>query len=128
MNNMYQTGKLENLKKEAKRMKLDVVGVSEVRWTGSGNLNSGGWSFYYSGGARHEAGVRLLLRKKLADAVVGCWQVSERVIMVKIAAKPIGLNVVQVYAATGDHSDDEVDLFYEHLDNVRSQCRSGEVP
>ena len=63
VNTVYQSGKLENLKKEAKRMKLDVVGVSEVRWTGCGNLNSGGLSFYYSGGVRHEAGVGLLLRK-----------------------------------------------------------------
>ena len=39
----------------------------------------------------------------------------------------MGLNIIQVYAPTGDHSDDEVDLFYEQLDNVRSQCRSGEV-
>ena len=81
---MYQTGKLDNLKKDAKRMTLDVAGVSEGRWTGSGNLHSGGWSLYYSGGVRHEAGVGLLLRKQLADAVVGCWQVSEKVIMVKV--------------------------------------------
>ena len=119
VNTMYKTGRLENLKKEAKRMKLDVVGGSEVRWTGSGNLNSGGWSFYYSGGVRHKAGVGLLLRKKLADAV-GCWHVSERVIIVKITAKPIGLNIIEVYVPTGDHGDDEVDLFYEQLGNVRS--------
>ena len=50
-------------------MKLDVVGVSKVRWTGSENLNSGGWTFNYSGGVRHEAGLGILPRKKLADAV-----------------------------------------------------------
>ena len=42
--------------------------------------------------------------------MVGCWQVSERAKLVKIAAKPIGLNIIQVYAPTGDHSDNEVDL------------------
>ena len=84
MNTKYQIGKLENLEKE--RTKLGVVGVSEVRWKDSGSLISGGWIFYYSAGVRHEAAVRLMLRKKLMNAAVGCWHVSERVIMVKIAA------------------------------------------
>ena len=47
--------------------------------------------------------------------------------MVKIAAKPIGLIMIQVYVSTRYHSDDEVDLFYEQLDNVGSLCKSGEV-
>ena len=58
-----------------------------------------------------------MLRKKLADAAVGCWQV-------RLAAKPIGLNIIQAYAPTRDHSDDEVDLFYQQLYSVRSQCRT----
>ena len=36
VNTLGQAGKFENLKKEATRMKLDIVGVSEVRWTGGG--------------------------------------------------------------------------------------------
>ena len=127
VNTLYQVGKLENLKKEAERMKLDVVGVSEVRWTGSGQITSGSWTLYYSGGETHDAGVGVLLRKEVAEAVVGCWQVSERVILVKIDAKPIPLNIIQVYAPTGDHSDDEDDDFYEQVDSVRSRCKPGEV-
>ena len=38
--------------------------------------------------------------------------------MVKIATKPVGLNIIQVYAPTGDHSDDDVELFYEQSDKV----------
>ena len=80
VNTLFQVGKFENLKKEARRMNLDVVGVSEVRWTGVGQVSSDGWTFYYSGGDRHEAGVGVLLTKEMADAVVGCWQVSKIVI------------------------------------------------
>ena len=47
--------------------------------------------------------------------------------MVKIAAKPVGLSIIQVYAPTGDHSEEDVELFYEQLDKVRNQCKSGEV-
>lgn len=69
---LYQVGKLDNLKK-AERIKLDVVGVSEVRWTGSGQITSEEWTLCYSGGERHEAGVGVLLRNEVAEAVVGSW-------------------------------------------------------
>ena len=86
--------------------------------SGSGKITSGDWTFYYSGGEKHEAGVALLLQKKLAEAVIACWQVFQRAIMIKIAAKRVGLNIIQVYAATGDQSDEDVELFYEQLDKV----------
>ena len=76
VNTLHQIGKLENLKKEAKRMNLDIVGVSEARWTGSGKLTTGDWVFYYSGGEKHVHGVGILIRKELEDAVAGCWQLS----------------------------------------------------
>ena len=65
VNTLYQVGKFENLKKEAKRMELDVVGVSEVRWIGVGQVSSDRWTFYYSGAERHEAGGGILLNKEI---------------------------------------------------------------
>ena len=62
VNTLNQAGKLENIKKEARRLKLDILGVSQVRWTGSGSITSGDWTFYYSGGEKHEAGVGSLLQ------------------------------------------------------------------
>ena len=59
----------------------------------------------------------------MAEAVVGSWHVSERVILVKINAKPTGLNIIQVYAPTGDHSDGVVEAFYEQADSPRRQCK-----
>ena len=58
--------------KEANRMKLDAVGVSEVRCTGERQVSSDEWTFYYCGEDRHEAGVGILLKIEMADAVVGC--------------------------------------------------------
>ena len=123
---MYQAGKLDNLRKKVERVMLDVVRVNEVRWTGSEQVESGGWTLYYSGGERHEAGVGVgvMMRREVADAVVGVWQVSERVILVKIDAKPNRMNIIQVYAKTSDHSDDEVDNFSKQVDSVRGRCKS----
>ena len=96
-------------------MRLDVVGVSEVRWIGSGQTSSNGWTFYYSGGEKHEAGVGVLIRRDLAESVVGCWQVSQRVMLIKISAKPVGLNIIQVYAPTSDYGQSDMDEFYDQL-------------
>ena len=98
-----------------------------MRWTGIGQVSSDGWTFYYSGGDRHQAGVGILLNREMADAVVGCWQVSKRVMLIKITAKPVGLNIIQVYAPTTDYSDSEVEEFYEQVDSVRRQCKAEEV-
>ena len=103
--------KFDNLKKEAERMRLDVVAVSEVRWAGSGHVNSDGWTFHFSGGDRHEAEVGVLLKRELAESVLGCWQVSKRVMVMKIAAKPVGLHIIQVCASTTSYRDSEIDDF-----------------
>ena len=38
---MYQKGKLENIKQEMDRMKINVLGLSEVRWKGQGSTKAG---------------------------------------------------------------------------------------
>ena len=45
----------------------------------------------------------------------------------KIAAKPVGLNIIQVYAPTTNYSDSEMDEFYEEVDQVRRQSWGGNV-
>ena len=34
MSGRYATGKLDNAVKEAKDMRIDIIGLSEIRWTG----------------------------------------------------------------------------------------------
>ena len=46
--------------------------MSEARFTGSVNITSCNWTFYYSDGEKHEAGVGLLLQKELAEEVIAC--------------------------------------------------------
>ena len=127
VNTLHQAGKIENLKKEAQRLKLDIVGVSEARWTGSGRTVTGDWIFYHSGGQKHEHGVGILIKKEIDAAVKGCWQLSDRVMLLKIGAKPVSINIIQVYAPTSQHSDDTIDGFYDQVDEVRRQCKSNEV-
>ena len=47
---LLQAGKLENLKEETRRNKVDVMGISEVRWKQSGELMSDEFRMFYSSG------------------------------------------------------------------------------
>ena len=47
---LLQARKLENLKEEIKRNKVDVMGLSEVRWEQSGELMSDEFRMFYSSG------------------------------------------------------------------------------
>ena len=97
--------------------------MSEARWTGNGKLASGDWVFYYSGGDKHVHGVGILIRKEIEEAVTGCWQFSSRVMLLKVDARPVPLNIIQVYVPTTDHSHEVIDEFYEQLEQVRRQCK-----
>ena len=45
---MYQ-GKLENVNQEMKRLNIDILGVSELRWRSNGHFNSEETNIYFSG-------------------------------------------------------------------------------
>ena len=47
--------------------------------------------------------------------------------MVKKRGQPFNVNIIQVYAPTQDHADEEVEVFYEKIENVIQRIKSGEV-
>ena len=96
VNTLWQPGKFDNLKKEANRLNLDIVGVSEVRWTGVGQEEDENWKFFYSGGDTHNYGVGILLRRELVSAVETWWPVSDRIVYMKLKGSPININIIQV--------------------------------
>lgn len=127
VNTLYQAGKYDNLKQEMTRMRLDVVGVSEVRWTGVGRCDGGGVEFVYSGGEEHQRGVGVMMTKKVARCMKGYMAVSDRVLLVKLAGKPIDINIIQVYAPTTDHTEEELDEFYEMVEQAMRHCKPHEI-
>jgi hypothetical protein len=67
---MNQGGKLENLKKGMPKNAVSVLGVSEVRWKSQGEIRSGDYTVYYSGGDRADRGVAIVVRKSIVKSVV----------------------------------------------------------
>ena len=67
---LWATGKLELLRNEMKRYRYDVIGISEVRWTGKGETSNG--DFIWSGeNNTHNRGVGMLLNTKARKALLG---------------------------------------------------------
>ena len=66
-------GKLEVVKQEMARVNIDILGISELKWTGMGEFNSGGHCIYYCGQeslGRNE--VAIIVNKRVRNAILGC--------------------------------------------------------
>ena len=66
---MYQTGKPAQVTKEMARYKVNILGLSEIRWTGQGKITFGdGITLCYSGrqDGLHREGVGLAMDKHSA--------------------------------------------------------------
>jgi hypothetical protein len=53
-----------------KKNEVSVRGVSEVQWKGQGEIRSGDYTVYYSGGERDERGVAIVVHKSVVRSVV----------------------------------------------------------
>ena len=85
---MYQPGKFECIQREASRLKIDILGLAEVRWTKSGTLTAHDHVIVYSGHQEeHKNGVNVLLTKQVAKSIVGFHALSDRILIMKIASK-----------------------------------------
>ncbi len=109
--------RLEILTRELDRTKVDLVGISEMRWTGKGHFTSpSDHVVYYSGkDTKKEHGVALVVNSELAKCVLGYNPVSERIITLRIQGAPMNITVVQAYAPTSASDEDTIESFYSEL-------------
>ena len=124
---LYQSGKLENVEREAERNQINILGLSETRWIGTGKMSTEKYTIVYSGGAKHERGVGVMVDQKTARSILGYWAISDRILLVKLKGQPFNIVVIQAYAPTTGADDDEIDNFYEKLDTAKAQCKSQDV-
>jgi hypothetical protein len=85
---MLQAGKLENLKREMERKKLDVVGLCEVRYEGCGEFTSGKVKIIFSGKVKGQNGVAIVLGERVKKCVKSIELVNDRLMMVRLRAEP----------------------------------------
>ena len=106
--------KLEVVKQEMTRVNIDILGISELRWTGMGEFNSDDHYIYYCGQESVRGnGVAIIVNKRVWKAVLGCNLKNDRMISVCFQGKPFNITVIQVYALTSNTEEAEVEQFYE---------------
>ena len=109
-------GKLEVVKQEMARVNVDILGISELKWTGMGEFNSDDHYIYYCGQeSLRRNGVAIIVNKRVQNAELGCTLRNDRMISVRFQGKPFSITVIQVYALTSTAEEAEVEKFYEDL-------------
>ena len=111
--------KLEMVKQEMARMNTDILGVSELKWTGMGEFNSDNHYIFYCGQeSLSRNGLAITVNKRVQNAVLGCNLKNDRMISVRFQGKPSNITVIQVYALTSNAEEAEVEWFYEDLQDL----------
>ena len=94
-------GKLEVAKQEMSRGNIDILGISELKWTGMGEFNSDDHYIYYCGQeSLRRNGITLIVNKRVQNAVLWCNLKNYRMISVRFQGKPFNITVIQVYTPT----------------------------
>ena len=109
-------GKLEVVKQEVARVNVNILGISELKWTAMGEFNSDDHYIHYCGQeSLRRNGVAIMVNKRFRNAVLGCNLKNDRMISVHLQGKPFNITVIQVYAPTSKAEEAEVERFYEDL-------------
>ena len=110
-------GKLEMVKQEMARVNIDILGISELKWTAMGEFKSDDQYIYYCGQeSLRRNRVAILVNKRLQNAVLGCNLKNDRMISVHFQGKPFNITVIQVYAPTSNA--EEAERFYEDIQDL----------
>ena len=112
-------GKLEVVKQKIARVNVDILGISELTWTGMGEFNSDDHYTYYCGQeSLRRNGVAIIVNKRVRNAVLGCNLKNERMISVCGQGKPFDITVTKVCALTSNTEKADVEWFYEDLQEM----------
>ena len=96
-------GKLEVVKPEMARVNVDILGISELKWTVMGEFNSDYHYIYYCGQeSLRRNGVAIMDNRRVQNAVLGCNLKNDRMISVHLQGKLVNITVIQVYAPTSN--------------------------
>ena len=107
---------IEVVKQEMARVNVDSLGISKLKWTGMGGLNSDDHYIYYCGQeSLRRNGVAITVNKRVQNAVLGYNLKNDRMISVRFQGKPFNIMVIQANVPTSNTEEAEVERFYEDL-------------
>ena len=112
-------GKLEVVKQEMASVNIDILRISELKWTGMGGFNSDNHYIYYCGQEfLRRYGVAIIVNERVQNEALGCHLKYNRMISVHFQGKPFNIRVIQLYAPTSNDKEAEIEWFYEDLQDL----------
>ena len=103
-------GKLEVVKQEMARVNFDILGISKLKWTGTGEFNSDDHYIYYCGQeSLRRNGVAIIVNKTVQNVVLRCSLKNDRMISIRFQGKPFNITIIQVYAPTSNTEEAEAE-------------------
>ena len=101
------------------RVIIDILGISELKWTGMGEFTSDDHYVYYCGQeSLRRNGLANTVNKRVWNAVLGCNLKNDRMIFLCFQGKPLNIKVIQVYSLTSSAEEAGVEWFYEDLHDL----------
>lgn len=125
------SGKLKQVVKEMQNYKLEILGLSEVRWKSFGSLTTqdGCFTFLYSGVNKeedHRDGVGSLLTKKMHKSLK--WHpISERILLARFRARIRCVSILQCYAPTEMAKETKKMEFYKQMVETIKKCNKKDM-
>jgi hypothetical protein len=117
---LLKPGKMQELAEQIKRIKLDVVAIQEIRWSGTGLIQIKDFSFHYSGANNNigQARTGFLIQKKMQKYIILFMAYNERLCKLRLKGKFNNISLISVYAPTEDKMEEIKEQFYEDLQKV----------
>ena len=115
---MHKSGKVENIKAEMERGNKTILGLTETRWICNGDFMSDDYRIIFAGGNNNHRGVAFVIIKDAARDVITIKQMSDRILLIRLNAKPVNITIIQVYLPTTEHEEEEVEETYSIMDEL----------
>ena len=94
------------------RVNIDILEISELKWTGMGECNSDNHYIYYCGQeSLRRNGVAIMVKRRVQNTALGCNLKNNRMISVSFQDKPFNITVIQAYAPTINAEETETECF-----------------
>ena len=122
-------GFLDLLEENLENYQWDVMGLCETRRVGQGEENTTlGNLFVWSGQqSKRRHGVGFLINKRIKSCVLEVNAISDRIMYIRLNAKPRNISMFQVYAPTSDADDDVVQEWYDSLESAMDKISKKDI-
>ena len=101
------------------RVNINILGISELKWTEMGEFNSDDHYIHYCGlESLRRNGMAFIVNRRVQKAVLGCMLKNNRMVSVRFQGKPFNITIIEIYAPTSNAEEGEVEQFYKDLQNL----------